>query len=302
MSPAPFSDVLSSIHLRPRSGRRVGLRSTAKTPTGRWNKARRAGASVLLTALAVAGSIVAVPAADASTVSSFAGLINGARASAGLTGYQYCGDLAAVAQGQAQLMAASQRLYHNPNLTTDVKNWVWVGENVGYGPDVSTLFSAFMHSAPHRANILDHDFTQVGVGAVTDNGTIWVSMVFRRPNGASSSSPVRTHVTPRPKAKASSHPSTIPRGAVSSGTTVKPVRPPVVVRHPLAATVVRVLPAGVSCIADPRIASRIRYLADEARTARLVAQSERLVLGFQCGAGLAPTAVLDPPTLRALRR
>jgi hypothetical protein len=247
----------------------------------------------VLVVVAAVGTNLVVPSAQASTASSFASLINGARASAGERGYQYCADLAAVAQGQAERMASAQRLYHNPNLTTDVKNWIWVGENVGYGPTVDTLFSAFMHSPPHRANILDHDFTQVGVGAVTVNGTIWVSMVFRDPSGGSSTSQAPTHASSR----ASTSPTVRQTPPKAPAKVVRPVS-----RVSEQLDVARLLPRGVSCSATARIASMIRYLIEQPRTARLVAQSQRLIMGFQCGAGLAPTAALDVATVRALSR
>jgi peptidoglycan hydrolase-like protein with peptidoglycan-binding domain len=63
-----------------------------------------------------------------------------------------------------------------------------VGENVGYGPDALTVHAAFMNSAPHRANILDRDYTEVGIGAVTVNGRVWVAEVFRRPMRVTTSS------------------------------------------------------------------------------------------------------------------
>ena len=78
-------------------------------------------------------------------------------------------------------MAARSTLFHNPNLTTDVRNWRYVGENVGYGPDALSVHRAFMHSTHHRANILDRDYTQLGIGAVVVNGRVWVAQVFRRP-------------------------------------------------------------------------------------------------------------------------
>jgi uncharacterized protein YkwD len=90
-------------------------------------------------------------------------------------------DLGEVARAQARRMAASRTLYHNPNLTTEVRNWRWVGENVGYAPDIATVHAAFMASPHHRANILDRDYTQVGVGVVTRDGRVWVAEVFRRP-------------------------------------------------------------------------------------------------------------------------
>jgi len=50
-----------------------------------------------------------------------------------------------------------------------------------------------MNSPEHRANILDHDFTQVGVGVSVDkNGIIWVTEDFRQPMGSSTTA---THST-----------------------------------------------------------------------------------------------------------
>jgi hypothetical protein len=46
-----------------------------------------------------------------------------------------------------------------------------------------------MQSPEHRANILDHDFTQIGVGVSVDkNGIVWVTEDFRKPMYSSSSS------------------------------------------------------------------------------------------------------------------
>jgi hypothetical protein len=99
-------------------------------------------------------------------------------------------------------MASKQSLYHNPNLTSQVQNWQAVGENVGEGPTVSDIHDAFMHSPEHKANILDHDFTQVGVGVSVDkNGIIWVTEDFRQPmHSATASAPTHHQAssTPRP--------------------------------------------------------------------------------------------------------
>lgn len=56
-----------------------------------------------------------------------------------------------------------------------------VGENVGMNSrqDADTMFTAFMASPPHAANILDCRFTAVGIGAYRDvNGTWWVTQDF----------------------------------------------------------------------------------------------------------------------------
>ena len=40
-----------------------------------------------------------------------------------------------------------------PNLGSVTTGWKALGENVGVGPDVSSLFDAFMGSSAHRSNI-----------------------------------------------------------------------------------------------------------------------------------------------------
>jgi hypothetical protein len=98
-------------------------------------------------------------------------------------------------------MARTDDLYHNPNLGSAVRNWQAVGENVGRGGDVPSLHQAFMNSPSHRANILDRDFTEVGVGTYVDgNGILWVTEVFRRPYGSTTRTPapvVRRPTAPR---------------------------------------------------------------------------------------------------------
>ncbi|HEY4314531.1 MAG TPA: CAP domain-containing protein [Actinomycetes bacterium] len=135
----------------------------------------------VVTTAFVAGAATAGPAGATSVEDVFTSNINHARASRGIPRLAVSADLVRVARGQASRMASQDLLYHNPNLTSEVTNWRWVGENVGYGPDAETVVVAFMQSAPHKANILDRDYTQVGVGAVTVGDRVWVAEVFRRP-------------------------------------------------------------------------------------------------------------------------
>jgi uncharacterized protein YkwD len=120
----------------------------------------------------------------------FFGAANAARSGAGLPAYSYAGDLAAVARAQAERMAASGQLYHNPDLGGAISNWQELAENVGTGTDWQTIQQALMDSADHRAAILDSGYTQMGVGTAVDkNGTLWVSEVFRMPAGATATAP-----------------------------------------------------------------------------------------------------------------
>jgi uncharacterized protein YkwD len=141
-----------------------------------------------LTALALtlaaflAGAVNAAPAsASVSAESTFVSKINSARSARGVQRLNVRSDLVSVARAQAARMASRNVLYHNPNLTRDVRNWRWVGENVGYGPSSATVHVAFMNSPAHKANIVDRDYTEVGVGAVVRGGRVWVAEVFRKP-------------------------------------------------------------------------------------------------------------------------
>jgi hypothetical protein len=122
--------------------------------------------------------------------------VNAARANAGLRAYSYASDLTIAARGQAERMAASGELYHNPNLATEVSGWSRIGENVAYASDWRTAHQVLMNSPEHRAQILDPGYTQMGVGtAVSKDGTFWVAEVFRTPSGSPTGSTGSTGTT-----------------------------------------------------------------------------------------------------------
>ena len=142
--------------------------------------------SLVALVVGVAGSIQPLPSAAAASTSledAFLSRINHARAARDIPRLDVGGLISQVAREQARRMAERNRLFHNPQLTTDVTNWRVVGENVGYGPDALTLHQAFMQSSEHRANLLDRDYTRVGVGVVVRDGRVWVSEVFKTPLG-----------------------------------------------------------------------------------------------------------------------
>jgi len=133
-------------------------------------------------AIGVFGTGTAFAATD--DASQAVGDVNAARLGSGISTLTQARDLDQVALAQAQRMATEQRLYHNPNLATDVTGWQTVGENVGVGPDVATIDDAFYGSAPHRANILDTRYGEIGIGMVRTGDTLWIAQVFRQPKVA----------------------------------------------------------------------------------------------------------------------
>jgi uncharacterized protein YkwD len=167
----------------PNPSRETALDTAPARPA---RNARRTVAAVLtalslVVAALVTGAATAGPAGANSVEDTFTAKLNYARASRGIPRLATRSSLVNVARAQANRMASRNTLYHNPNLTTDVTNWRYVGENVGYGPDALTVHVAFMNSPGHRANILDRDYTEVGIGAVVVDGRVWVAEVFRRP-------------------------------------------------------------------------------------------------------------------------
>jgi hypothetical protein len=163
--------------------------------------------------------VLTAPAAYAGpSESEFVSLTNHARASAGLRGYTVASDLLALARKHSAEMAAKGTIYHNPNLGSDVSNWRAVGENVGMGGSASSIHNAFMNSQHHRDNILDRDFTQVGIGtAVSKDGVLFVTEVFRQPMSSTSTT---TAPKPAPRRTATT---TAPRTTVRAAST--PARP-----------------------------------------------------------------------------
>ena len=146
------------------------------------------------------GTLAAVP-AGAATSDAFAylGRLNAERHAHGLPSLTMRSDLNGVAQRWAAHMAAAHSLSHNPGLVSQVANWQGVGENVGSGPTVADIDAAFMASTKHRDNILDSTYNDVGIGTVRSDGVLWITVDFRDPMYAESSStivrpPVRSAV------------------------------------------------------------------------------------------------------------
>ena len=104
--------------------------------------------------------------------------INTARANHGLPPLRTSPDLMAAARTHSGAMSGQGLLFHTASFSS-LCCWDHIAENVGMGYSVRDLHRAFMHSAPHRANILDRRMEQVGVGFVSVNGQLWVTEIFR---------------------------------------------------------------------------------------------------------------------------
>ena len=114
-------------------------------------------------------------------------LMNQDRAQNGLPGLVQGPKLEFLAQGWAQWMATGGGFTHR-NLTdvlynnASYSNYSTLGENILVGPVGMTpaqMESAWMNSAPHRANILSPNFNVVGIGYFDGaDGRRWICVDF----------------------------------------------------------------------------------------------------------------------------
>ena len=153
---------------------------------------KRTVSSIILVTLVAGFIAILAPAAGAlsSAESCFFNATNHERAARGIPKLALKSDLTSIARRHSNWMAGDQRIYHadstsphyreGDNLAKEISgNWWAAGENVGMGPDCSRIQDAFMGSPAHKANILDRDYNQVGVGVAYDSDhTMYVTVDF----------------------------------------------------------------------------------------------------------------------------
>ena len=145
--------------------------------------------------------------------SAFVSKINALRSSKGLAPLKVDAELTAIGRRWAAEMAAKGDIAHNPSFSAWVKaDWVKLGENVGMGADVDELHAAFVASPTHYKNLVDGDFTLVGVGVVVAaDGTLFTSHQFERLADAPAAAPA-----PAPAAAPAPAPAPAPRASRSA--------------------------------------------------------------------------------------
>lgn len=115
---------------------------------------------------------------DSAAETDFASRINSVRASAGVAGLAGNADLNNYARWWARHMAESGNFAHS-NIGSLLGQWSIVGENIGYGPSVQSVFQALVNSPSHYNNMVEPRFTAVGVGVFVDaSGKLWTAHVF----------------------------------------------------------------------------------------------------------------------------
>jgi len=155
-------------------------------------------ATVLAITLAVVG-FSASAIADSGSEQSFLSAINSTRNSSGLGPLTMESGLQSHARRHTADMIAADEIYHSSSAELQAaagSGWDKLGENVGRGGSVSSLHQAFLDSPGHKANILG-DYNYVGIGTDTsDNGVLYVTVVFMKKG--STASPTTTTTTTAP--------------------------------------------------------------------------------------------------------
>lgn len=120
-------------------------------------------------------------------------LTNAQRASAGVSPLRASTQLMQAAQLQADQMARFQTMQHEisgarypqpvDRLAAVGYRWQTYGENIAEGQTTaSTVMDSWMHSSGHRANILNGNFRDIGVGFARDSaGRPYYVQVFGAP-------------------------------------------------------------------------------------------------------------------------
>lgn len=138
--------------------------------------------STLVTAVLVIGGL-APAASAASAEGDLLSLINAERTANGLGSLSMYADLTDDALAWSQHLMDQGSLSHNPNLASATSSWAKLGENVGVGPNIAALHTAFMASSSHRGNVLG-DYDKVGIAVVEESPSkLWVTVVFMKSLG-----------------------------------------------------------------------------------------------------------------------
>jgi hypothetical protein len=129
-------------------------------------------------------------------------LTNHDRVAQGLPPLRWNAALAAAAQGHAERMADENFLSHEYPGEGDVgaraeragAHFQAIAENIATGPNGEAIEDEWMHSAPHRRNILDPQMNAIGIGVVERRGTLYAVEDFDDASEALSAGQVESRV------------------------------------------------------------------------------------------------------------
>ena len=141
---------------------------------------------ILALIMLIGAVLVPAPASaqNASDEARFITLVNEVRADNGLPPLVQNNELTQLSRG----WAVAQRdgvcgegnfiCHANPISEGVTQDWRKLGENVGTGPSLDPVMDAFIASPSHFRNIVDPDFTHIGVGVVWEGGRLYTTHRF----------------------------------------------------------------------------------------------------------------------------
>lgn len=153
--------------------------------------------AIRVTTAAIALAMMVIPAvAEASTLTAaspatgsvqwgakeeqeFVAKINQLRASKGLATLEVNAELTNEARAWADVMRGAGKIFHSSNLAGGITaDWQKLGENVGVGGTVQSLFDAFVASPKHYENLVDPAYRFIGIGVVWDGNRMFTTHRF----------------------------------------------------------------------------------------------------------------------------
>jgi uncharacterized protein YkwD len=125
---------------------------------------------------------------DPAAESELLAMANQSRRQAGVPPLRMNDDLMKAARSHARLMIDQRQLSHQFEGEASLLKRLHetgvplnsVAENVAYNYGATQVFDSFMHSPPHRANLLDPDFNAAAFVAIWSDGKLYVVQDFIR--------------------------------------------------------------------------------------------------------------------------
>ncbi len=150
--------------------------------------------AVILVALLITQAPPSTSGPDRAAASHMVERVNEVRAEEGLAALRHADDIAEVAEDWSQVMARDRDMRHNPEYAEQICCWEAATENVAWSEPhrlwrpgdpvlriTDELHEALLASPGHRANLLDANVDEVGIGIhVDDDGNVWITQNFRR--------------------------------------------------------------------------------------------------------------------------
>ncbi|MEM7091353.1 MAG: CAP domain-containing protein [Actinomycetota bacterium] len=177
-------------------------------------------AFLLLTALTAGSAGLGTNAAaqtaprDSGMETAFLASLNAQRTAQGLAPLTLNVSMSTAAAAWTQQMVNGSFLAHAGDIVTGTpQGWTKVGENVGRGKSVVSLTTAFMNSPGHAQNVLDPEFTHIGIAVyIHPTGRVYTTHRFAALPAAVSIPPAAptTPATPTPSAAPTAEPTTAP--------------------------------------------------------------------------------------------